>query len=58
LNRDVPFLEGLIPTAENVAVACWRMIEPRLAPFAGVRLVRVRVYESRENFADCLGDAS
>jgi 6-pyruvoyltetrahydropterin/6-carboxytetrahydropterin synthase len=56
LNRDVPFLKGVIPTAENVAAAFWRRIEPRLAPFEGVRLARVRVYESAENFADYLGE--
>jgi len=30
LNHDVPFLEGVIPTAENVAVAFWNVLEPRL----------------------------
>jgi 6-pyruvoyltetrahydropterin/6-carboxytetrahydropterin synthase len=57
LNRDVPFLSGVIPTAENVAVAFWRRIEPRLAAFEGARLCRVRVYESRDNFVDYLGEA-
>src|SRR6187401_833262 len=30
LNRDVPWLSGVIPTAENVAVAFWKRLEPRL----------------------------
>jgi 6-pyruvoyltetrahydropterin/6-carboxytetrahydropterin synthase len=55
LNLDVPFLAGIIPTAENVAVAFWRRIEPALAPFEGCRLHRVRVYESRHNFVDYYG---
>lgn len=55
LNHDVPFLSGVIPTAENVAVTFWRRIEPHLRPFAGVRLVRVRVYESVQNFVDYRG---
>ena len=55
LNHDVPFLSGVIPTAENVAVAFWRRIEPRLRPFEGCRLHRVRVYESRNNFVDYFG---
>ncbi|MBL8863889.1 MAG: 6-carboxytetrahydropterin synthase [Planctomycetes bacterium] len=56
LNRDVPFLAGVIPTAENVAVAFWERIAPRLAPFEGVRLVSLRVYESRDNFVEYRGE--
>jgi 6-pyruvoyl-tetrahydropterin synthase len=55
LNFDVPFLEGVIPTAENVAVAFWRELEPGLAPFRGARLSRVRVRESRMNYVDYTG---
>jgi 6-pyruvoyltetrahydropterin/6-carboxytetrahydropterin synthase len=55
LNRDVPFLRGLVPTAENVAVAFWGRIEKRLSEFEACRLQRVRVYESRENFVDYHG---
>ena len=55
LNRDVPFLLGVIPTAENMAVAVWREIEPELKAFEGCRLHRIRVYESRNNFVDYLG---
>ena len=55
LNHDVPFLSGIIPTAENVAVAFWARIEPGLRGFEGCRLHRVRVYESRDNFVDYHG---
>jgi 6-pyruvoyltetrahydropterin/6-carboxytetrahydropterin synthase len=55
LNFDVPFLEGVIPTAENVAVAFWRELEPALAPFRGARLSRIRVRESRMNYVDYVG---
>ncbi|MBL8859265.1 MAG: 6-carboxytetrahydropterin synthase [Planctomycetes bacterium] len=58
LNVDVPFLAGVIPTAENVAVAFWRRIEPSLKGFEGCRLHRVRVYESRNNYVDYLGTTS
>jgi 6-pyruvoyltetrahydropterin/6-carboxytetrahydropterin synthase len=57
LNHDVPFLAGVIPTAENVAVAFWKRIEPALKGFEGCRLHRVRVYESRSNFVDYRGPA-
>ncbi len=55
LNRDVPFLNGLIPTAEVLAVAFWERLEPRLASLAPCRLHRVRVYESRDNFVEYHG---
>ena len=55
LNFDVPFLAGVIPTAENVAVAFWARLAPRLGGFEGCRLHRVRIFESRNNFVDYLG---
>ena len=58
LNRDVAWLAGTIPTAENVAVAFWKRLEPRLRGFEGCRLHRVRVCESRNNYVDYLGPAN
>ncbi len=58
LNRDVPFLVGIIPTAENVAVSFWKRIEPRLASFEDVQLVRLRVQESRDNVVEYRGEHS
>lgn len=55
LNYDVPFMEGLIPTAENVSVAFWRELEPSLKAFTGCQLHRIRVRESRNNFVDYYG---
>lgn len=53
LNLDVPFLQGVIPTTENLAVAFWRVLETRLAP---ARLVRIRLFESENNWAEYAGD--
>jgi 6-pyruvoyltetrahydropterin/6-carboxytetrahydropterin synthase len=55
LNHDVPFLEGIIPTAENVAIALWREIEPEVRRFEGCRLHRITLFESRSNFVEYLG---
>jgi len=57
LNIDVPFLEGIIPTAENLVVALWDQIEPELEHFEGCRLHRIRLYESRNSFVDYRGPA-
>ena len=58
LNLDVPFLLGIIPTAENVAIALWREIEPEVRRFEGCRLHRIRLFESRNSFVDYLGPRS
>jgi 6-pyruvoyltetrahydropterin/6-carboxytetrahydropterin synthase len=55
LNHDVPFLEGIIPTAENVAVALWHQIEPEVRRYEGCRLHRIRLFESRQSYVDFLG---
>ncbi|HSP10700.1 MAG TPA: 6-carboxytetrahydropterin synthase [Candidatus Dormibacteraeota bacterium] len=49
LNRDVDFLRGLVPTAENVALAAFRRLEHQFAP---ARLVKLRLTESENNSAE------
>lgn len=46
LNHDVPFLQGVIPTAENLALAFWGQLEGRLRRG---RLERLRLVESENN---------
>jgi 6-pyruvoyltetrahydropterin/6-carboxytetrahydropterin synthase len=46
LNFDVDFLAGVNPTAENIAVAIWKQLEPRVSPG---RLVRVALQETERN---------
>jgi len=55
LNKDVDFLRGIIPTTENLVVAFWRRIAPRIR--AG-QLHRVRLYETPRNFAEYCGEGS
>jgi 6-pyruvoyltetrahydropterin/6-carboxytetrahydropterin synthase len=52
LNTDVPWLEGRIPTAENLAVAFWERIRSELPD--GV-LRSVRLWETDKNWAE-VGD--
>jgi 6-pyruvoyltetrahydropterin/6-carboxytetrahydropterin synthase len=52
LNTDVPWLEGLVPTAENLALAFWHRIDTKL-PKGSLR--SVRVHESDKNWAE-VGD--
>ena len=46
LNRDVKFMSGVIPTAENLALAAFRQLEPHMMP---ARLVKVRIVETENN---------
>ena len=49
LNTDVPWLEGRIPTAENLAVAFWERIRSDL-PEGMLR--SVRLWETDKNWAE------
>ncbi|HSM09449.1 MAG TPA: 6-carboxytetrahydropterin synthase, partial [Gemmatimonadota bacterium] len=52
LNVDVPWLEGVVPTTENLAVAIW----DRLAGALPVgRLVSVRLWETERNSVEYRG---
>ncbi len=55
LNRDVDFLRGVIPTAENVAVALWERLAGEINVIPRCQLHRIRLYESRNNFVDYFG---
>lgn len=46
LNRDVEFLRGIVPTAENIALAAFHRLEPHFKP---ARLLKLRLVESENN---------
>ncbi len=52
LNRDVAWLRGTIPTAENLALAFWQRLLPALPEGA---LKRVRLIESENNSVEVSG---
>jgi len=52
LNIDVDFLKGIIPTAENIAVAFWNILKSHIKQG---RLYSVRVYETPNNYAEYKG---
>src|SRR5215467_9154722 len=49
LNRDVDFMRGVIPTAENIALAAFNRLQAHFSP---ARLVKVRVVETENNAAE------
>lgn len=52
LNLDVSWFADLNPTAENIAVVSWRVLEPVLRPAA---LKRIRLWETDRNYVDYHG---
>jgi 6-pyruvoyltetrahydropterin/6-carboxytetrahydropterin synthase len=53
LNEDVGFLRGVIPTAENMAIAFWKILAPKITEG---RLVSIKLYESENNFVEYRGE--
>jgi 6-pyruvoyltetrahydropterin/6-carboxytetrahydropterin synthase len=53
LNRDVDFLRGVVPTAENIALEAWKLLGRHFEP---ARLVRLRVVESENNSAEVVAE--
>ena len=48
LNEDVPFLQGQVPTVENLVIAFWSRIDGHIPH---CRLSELTLYESRTNYA-------
>ena len=55
LDLDVPFLQGKISTAENLALAFWQRLAPRIDDHPNCRLYRLRVFEGPDSFVDYFG---
>ena len=47
LNVDVDYLKGIIPTAENLAIKFWEILEPKITKG---RLHEIKLYESERNY--------
>src|SRR5512141_532831 len=51
-NLDVPFMQGQIPTSENIVVAFWKILQPAIVP---ARLVRLVLRETENNYVEYSG---
>ncbi len=52
LNVDVPWFRDLNPTAENIALVCWRELSAVLPPHLTLRL---RLWETPRNYVEYQG---
>ncbi|PLX24855.1 MAG: 6-pyruvoyl tetrahydrobiopterin synthase [Ignavibacteria bacterium] len=53
LNTDVPFLHGVLPTTENIAIGIWKQLVDHIPQG---RLYQVRLFETEKNFVDYRGE--
>jgi 6-pyruvoyltetrahydropterin/6-carboxytetrahydropterin synthase len=55
LNLDVDFLNGLMPSTENVAIAIWKQLETHISKI-GCTLHCIKLYETENNYVEYFGD--
>jgi 6-pyruvoyltetrahydropterin/6-carboxytetrahydropterin synthase len=53
LNEDVEFLREVIPTAENIARAFWKILEPKITEG---KLYALRLHETENNVVEYRGE--
>jgi len=53
LNLEVDFMDGVIPSTENFAIAIWNQLEDALP---SGRLHAIRLYETPRNFVEYRGE--
>ncbi len=53
LNTETDFMAGLIPTAENITVAIWKVLENKISKG---KLYAVKLYETENNYFEYRGE--
>jgi len=53
LNDDVEFFKNIVPTAENICIAFWKILADKI-PYG--ELCEIKVYETENNFAYYRGE--
>src|ERR1700749_2029960 len=48
-NLDVPFMQGIMPSTENIVMAFWKEIEKDVASL-GCQLHSIRLHETENNY--------
>ncbi len=55
LNLDVPFMQGILASTENLTFAIWDIMQPLVASM-GAQLHCIKLYETINNYAEYYGD--
>jgi len=53
LNHEVDFLQGIIPTAENICIAIWNELQNKIPTG---KLFSVKLYETENNYVEYKGE--
>ncbi len=53
LNLDVDFMQGIMPSTENLAIQIWNHLKPYII---GCELYSIKLYESERNFVEYKGE--
>ncbi len=53
LNEDVEFLKGMMPSIENMVVAIWQVLEPKITDG---KLHYIKLVETENNFVEYYGE--
>jgi len=54
LNLDVPFLKGIIPSAENIIVVFWELLKNEFGE--NVKLTKIKLWETENNLIEYGGE--
>ena len=54
-NMDVPFMKGILPSAENIAIAFWKILAPKVAKMGG-KLHSIKLQETENNYTEYFGE--
>jgi 6-pyruvoyltetrahydropterin/6-carboxytetrahydropterin synthase len=54
LNLDVPFMQGIMPSTENLAREIWNILAPLIAA-EGCALHAIKLYETENNYVEYYG---
>ncbi|MFN4122711.1 MAG: 6-pyruvoyl trahydropterin synthase family protein [Flavobacteriales bacterium] len=55
LNLDVPFLQDIMASTENLAIEIWKILYPKLKR-ENCTLHSIKLYETENNFVEYLGE--
>ncbi len=55
MNMDVDFLQGIIPSTENVIIRIWEKLEHPIKQVGG-KLAKIKLMETENNFVEYFGE--
>lgn len=54
INTEVDFMNGKIASTENLAVAIWEVLDPKIK-LLGIELYKIKIEETENNFIEYFG---